>query len=100
MLPYQTPADAVAERKSVRMEQRVKPTVKRTIEEAATVLGVDVADFVSNEAYRSAEAVLARQEVTRLSPEDRAMILGLLASPPAPTPALAGLMGMGDEIVI
>jgi len=98
MLPYERGADAVPERKSVRMEQRVKPRVKRTIEEAAAVLGIDVADFVSNEAYRSAEAVLARQEVTRLSPEDRSMILGLLTNPPPPTPALAALMGMGDEI--
>jgi len=98
MLPYESPTDAVLERKSVRMEQRVKPRVKRTIEEAAAVLGVDVADFVSNEAYRSAEAVLARQEITRLSPEDRSMILGLLATPPTPPPALAALMGMGDEI--
>ena len=98
MLPYETPADAVPERKSVRMEQRVKPRVKRTIEEAAAVLGVDVADFVSGEAFRSAEAVLARQEVTRLSPEDRSVILGLLADPPPPTAALTALMDMDGEI--
>ena len=90
--------DAIAERKTARMEQRVKPGVKKTIEEAAAMLGIDVAEFVANEAYRKAEAILARQEITRLSPEDRAAILALMTNPPKPEPALVDLMSMSDEI--
>lgn len=100
MLPYNAPTDAVTERKSARMEQRVKPRVKQTIEEAAAILGIDVAEFVANEAYRSAEAVLSRQEITRLSKDDRTQILSLLTNPPTPTTALSDLMSMGDEITL
>ena len=89
---------ADGERKTARMEQRLKPQVKNTIEQAAALLGVDVAEFVVNEAYRAAETALARQEVTRLSPEDRTLILSLLKDPPPPTAALIDLMAMGDEI--
>jgi len=92
MLAYDDPTAPIAERKSARMEQRVKPRVKQTIEQAAAMLGVDVAEFVANEAFRSAEGVLARQEVTRLTPDDRAAILALLRTPPAPPPALVDLM--------
>jgi uncharacterized protein (DUF1778 family) len=100
MLTYVRRTDAITERKSARMEQRVKPRVKQTIEEAAMMLGIDVAEFVANEAYRSAESVLSQHEITRLSSEDRAAILALLSNPPQPTPALIDLMSMSDEIDI
>ena len=99
MLPYENRADSILERKSARMEQRVKPHIKQTIEEAAVLLGIDMAEFVVNEAYRGAEAVLARQEITRMTPEDRALILALLSNtPPPPPPALISLMEMSGEI--
>ena len=89
---------AAPERKSARMEQRVEPQIKQTIEQAAAMLGIDVADFVANETYRGDEAVLARQEVTRLSAADRTLVLDLLRNPPAPTQALIDLMAMDGEI--
>ena len=100
MLPYDDHTREILERKSARMEQRVKPQAKRVIEQAAAMLGVDAAEFVTNEAYRGAEAILARHEITRLAPEDRLMILGFLTNPPAPTQALVELMAIGDEIEI
>ncbi|ARJ65023.1 hypothetical protein WV31_04760 [Magnetospirillum sp. ME-1] len=96
MLAYNDPTATIAERKSARMEQRVKPQVKQTIEQAAAMLGVDVAEFVANEAYRSAESVLARQEITRLTAADREVMLALLRTPPEPTKALVDLMAAPD----
>jgi uncharacterized protein (DUF1778 family) len=93
-------SETIVERKSARMEQRVKPSVKQTIEQAAAMLGIDAAEFVTNEAFQGAEAVLARQEVTRLSAEDRTLILGLLTNPPKPTQDLVDLVAMDDEIEI
>lgn len=98
MLGYENHTAVINERKSARMEQRVKPKVKEIIEQAAAMLGVDVAEFVSNEAYRGAEAVLGRQEVTRLSPDDRTLLLDLLRNPPEPTEALVDLMRTPDDI--
>lgn len=96
MLAYTDPTATIVERKSARMEQRVKPQVKQTIEQAAAMLGVDVAEFVANEAYRSAESVLARQEVTRLTAADRDVMLALLRTPPEPTKELVDLMASPD----
>ena len=98
MLPYHDQTATLSGTKSARMEQRVKPHIKEVIEQAAGILGIDAAAFVINEAYRGAEAIMARQETTRLTPQDRAMMLDLLRDPPPPTDELVALLSMPNDL--
>jgi len=76
------------ETKTVRVEQRIRPSVKARIAQAASLLGVDESTFISSAAYREAEEVISSHQRTVLSPEDTARILAALDNPPEPTPAL------------
>lgn len=97
-------AGAVArERRSERMEQRVRPSVKQVIEAAATTLGQDQSDFITTAAYERALAVLEDRLATRLPTERFAAFAAALDRPARPNPQLVELMagyerGVDDPI--
>lgn len=80
------------ERRSERMEQRVRPTVKQIIEAAATTVGQDQSDFVTTAAYERALAVLKDRLATRLPMERLAAFAAALDRPAKPSRQLVELM--------
>ena len=83
---------AQRERRTERMEQRVRPTVKRIIEAAATAIGQDQSDFITTAAHERALAVLDDRLATRLPLERFAAFAAALDQPTKPNPQLVELM--------
>ena len=100
MFPFKDTAAALDEPKSARMEQRTRPHVKATIEQAAALLGVDATAFVTNAAYERARETIVAHERTVLSAEDREVFLAALENPAAPTEALRQAMKLHDALVV
>ncbi len=75
---------AINERSSERMNFRTKPRIKKTIQRAAALSGVDDSVFTVNAAYRSALETIAAHERTFLHPIDYDVFLRPLM--PMPTP--------------
>jgi uncharacterized protein (DUF1778 family) len=100
MLPFTDTAAALDEPKSARMEQRTRPHVKATIEQAAALVGVDATAFVTNAAYERARETIAAHVRTVLSAEERDAFLAALENPPAPTDALQDAMRLHDRLVV
>jgi uncharacterized protein (DUF1778 family) len=86
------PDAAARERRTERMEQRVRPTVKRIIEAAAAATGQDRSDFVTNAAYERAVAVLEDRLATRLPAERFVAFAAALDGPGRPGERLRELM--------
>ena len=84
----QNPTGTIEERNEARMNFRTKPRIKRAIQEAAALSGVDDSIFTMNAAYQAALATIAAHERTRLEPVDHAAFFAALDAPPAPTEAL------------
>jgi uncharacterized protein (DUF1778 family) len=74
----------VRERKTARMEVRVTPTVRKTIERATAVTGLAAGDL----AYEGARRLLEEHERMVLRGADREAFLKALANPPKPTAKL------------
>lgn len=72
------------ERSSERMNFRTKPRIKRAIQQAAALTGVDDSVFTMNAAYRSAIETIAAHERTVLQPADHAAFFAAIDNPPAP----------------
>jgi len=81
-------AKEVDERASERMNFRTKPHIKKAIQRAAALSGVDDSVFTMSAAYSSALATIAAHERTLLDPVDHAALFSALDNPPAPTPKL------------
>lgn len=79
---------AIKEPKTARMEQRTKPHVKATIQQAAAALGVDETTFVTSVAYERAQATLIDHQSTVLSARDAAALMAALDTPARPSAAL------------
>lgn len=75
-------------RASERMNFRTKPHIKRAIQQAAALSGVDDSVFTMNAAYRSALETIAAHERTMLDPADHAAFFSALDNPPTPTAKL------------
>jgi len=80
----------IDERASERMNFRTKPHIKRAIQRAAALSGVDDSVFTMNAAYRSALETIAAHERTALQPVDHAAFFDALDTPPQATPKLRG----------
>lgn len=78
----------IDERSSERMNFRTKPRIKRAIQRAAALSGVDDSVFTMNAAYRSALETIAAHEQSSLQPVDHAAFFAALDEPPAPTARL------------
>jgi len=76
------------ERNSERMNFRTKPRIKKVIQQAAALSGVDDSVFTMNAAYRSALETIEAHERTILQPVDHAAFFAALDRPPEATPRL------------
>jgi len=72
-----------------RLNIRLAPEIKRTIEEAASHLGQTVSDFATASLMQVAQRVIQDQNVTRLSRRDREVFTAMLENQSSrPNPAL------------
>jgi uncharacterized protein (DUF1778 family) len=78
----------IDERSSERMNFRTKPRIKRAIQRAAVISGVDDSVFTMNAAYRSALETIAAHEQTALQAIDYSAFFAALDSPSEPTEKL------------
>jgi len=65
MLHYTDATAGVAEKKSVRKEQRVKPSISATISRAAAAVGMDESAFIVSAAYEKAVEIEFRPRLIR-----------------------------------
>ncbi len=78
----------IEERSDARMNFRTKPRIKRAIQQAAALTGVDDSQFTMNAAYRAALETIAAHEHTTLKAVDHKAFFAALDAPPAPTETL------------
>ena len=74
----------VDEKASERMNFRTKPHIKKAIQQAAALTGVDDSVFTMSAAYASALATIAAHERTVLQPMDHASFFSAIDNPPNP----------------
>ena len=86
------------ERNSERMNFRTKPGIKRAIQRAAALSGMDDSTFTMNAAYQAAVATIDSHERTRLHPEDVAAFFDALDNPPPPTAELLAAAARHREL--
>ena len=84
---------------SARISIRVKPSVKRTIQTAAALSGIDETAFILNAAHERAVEVVGRHERTVLGRADFEALLAVLDNPPPPTEKLKAAMKRHGETV-
>ncbi len=75
-------------RKITRLDVRIRPDVKKIIEQAADVLGVSTTDFACATLVAEAQSVLERHRRIVLGDADRDTLLRALASEEEPNAAL------------
>jgi uncharacterized protein (DUF1778 family) len=78
----------IEEKATERMHFRAKPHIKRAIQTAAALNGVDDSVFTMSAAYDAALETIARHQRTLLHPDDYEVFFNALDNPPEPTPAL------------
>ena len=100
MLKYDDISSEIDEPKSARMEQRIKPHMKATIQDAALLLGIDDSTFVANAAYERAQQVLEKHHSIKLSRRDTEALLAALDSPGEPTEAMREAFRIHGELIV
>lgn len=85
MLAVDDKVGLVEETSSERMNFRTKPRIKRAIQRAAALSGVDDSVFTINAAYSAALETIAAHERTTLQPVDHEAFFAALDNPPAPS---------------
>lgn len=83
--------------RTARMEHRIAPEAKDTVERAARSLGVSPSDFVTVSAVRAARETLQSYETTTLKPEAHKAFMAAFDAA-EPTPALVDLMRLHAEV--
>ena len=78
----------IDEKASERMNFRIKPHIKRAIQRAAALQGVDDSVFTMSAAYASALETIAAHERTLLDPADHLAFFAALDTPPEPSAKL------------
>ncbi len=100
MSAFQDTTAAINEPKSARLEARTQPSVKDTINRAATLNGVDVSSFVVSAAYNAAQSTIKAHKVTVIeSAVDRKAFFDALDSPPKPTRRLVDAFALRKKLV-
>lgn len=100
MSAFHDETSLIDERSSERMNFRTKPRIKRTIQRAAALSGVDDSAFAMSAAYRSAMDTIAAHERTTLQSVDHAAFFAALDDPPAPTDELRAAYARHRETVV
>jgi len=88
MKPLDDATGGIDERSTERMHFRAKPHVKRAIQRAAALSGVDDSVFTMNAAYRQAMETIAAHESTALLAVDHEAFFSAIENPPEPEPKL------------
>jgi uncharacterized protein (DUF1778 family) len=88
MRAFDDTTSSIDELSSERMNFRTKPRIKRAIQRAAAISGVDDSVFTMNAAYRSALETIAAHEQTVLQAMDLSAFFTALDNPPEPTEKL------------
>jgi uncharacterized protein (DUF1778 family) len=78
----------IDEKATERMHFRAKPHIKRAIQRAAALNGVDDSVFTMSAAYDAALNTIARHERMMLQPEDYEVFFNALDNPPKPNEKL------------
>jgi uncharacterized protein (DUF1778 family) len=92
MAVAETGSDPASERATERMNFRTKPHIKRAIQKAAALSGLDDSAFVMNAAYQAALKMIERHERLALSAAAAEAFFAALDNPRPPTEALKALM--------
>ncbi len=79
---------SIDERSTERMSFRTKPRIKKAIQKAAALSGVDDSVFTMNAAYRAAMETISAHEHTKLGAVDHEAFFAALDRPAAPTDRL------------
>ena len=87
MLTFKDATAAIDEPRNARMEQRTKPHVKETIQQAAALLGVDETALVTTAAYERARAVIAEHYSLKLTVADAEALFAAIDNPTPRTEA-------------
>jgi uncharacterized protein (DUF1778 family) len=85
---YMSPTVTTATRKEERLEARVSAETKALCQEAATLQGQSLTDFVVGSAVESAKRILRRNELAELTQRDRSAFVDSLLNPPPPSQRL------------
>jgi uncharacterized protein (DUF1778 family) len=90
----------IEERAIERMNFRTKPHIKKMIQRAAALSGVDDSTFTMSAAYASALATIAAHERTLLEPADHTAFFEALDNAPKATEELRGAFKRHESRVI
>jgi uncharacterized protein (DUF1778 family) len=71
-----------------RITARVTSSVAETLNEAASLTGTTLNNFVVQAALKEAHRIIDREKTIYVSPTDTSMLLNLLENPPPPNAAL------------
>lgn len=90
----------IDEPNDARMNFRTKARIKKAIQRAAKLSGVDDSTFTMSAAYQSALATIAAHERTLLSSIDHDIFLNALDNPPEPNEKLKQAFARYSETII
>lgn len=84
---------------SARLDVRLRPDKKALIEEAATLSGKTVSEYVVSTLLQQSAEILERHRHIRLSDRDRDQFLALLDASDEPSAALTGAVRKYTQVV-
>lgn len=87
------------EQKTARLDLRLEPQERVTIEKAAKLSGRSLSDFVVHAAYQAALANIESEVVLRLSRRDSESLLAALDDPAEPNAALLRAAGRRQQVM-
>lgn len=88
MLSFCDDVSLIDERSSARMNFRTKPRIKKAIQKAAALSGMEDSVFTMNAAYKMAVQTIRDHETTQLKPVDHEAFFAALDAPAEPTKRL------------
>jgi uncharacterized protein (DUF1778 family) len=88
-----------AMQKVERLEARLSPDTKALFQEAATIQGRSLTDFVVNSALEAAKRTVRQNELVELSRRDRIAFVEALLNPPSPNDRLQRAMNRHNQTV-
>ncbi len=100
MLPCDDPTSHLNEKRSERLNQRVTPTVKESIETAAALLGISVADFIQSHVYREAMKIIEDHRRLSLTRREFESLMAALDRASEPTDELRAMADAHKNTVV
>jgi len=100
MLAFKDAISGIDEPNTERMNFRTKARIKKTIQRAAALSGVDDSSFTMSAAYQSALSTIEAHERTPLKPIDHETFFAAMDNPPAPTEALRAAFARHKNTIV